>query len=269
LNNIYPLCFWKLRDRQPEAHILGSVHFLSSDMYPLPAHIEAVIDRAEVVMFEVSDSKPSQSIYLRNIFHDPIAVRLGAHPDLLARLRQTADAQGTDLTAMDDYSLWFIAYVLNAGSLEGLGKTMVGGVDEYVRRRCKDRAQFEPLETGDEMVSGLTGMSLDGQIRFLRSVLDGIAEKKTGDLGEVGRAWREGNIGYFARSDAEEARTHPEQHRVLLTNRNVVWTRNIHRVLRLEKRTLIVGGAAHFAGEGSVPQLLKRGYRIRVDQIRS
>ena len=52
MRNTYPLCFWKLRGVEPEVHILGSVHNVAADTFPLPDHIEATIDRAETLMFE-------------------------------------------------------------------------------------------------------------------------------------------------------------------------------------------------------------------------
>jgi uncharacterized protein YbaP (TraB family) len=267
LKNHYPLCFWKLRNVQPEVHILGSLHNVAADAYPLADHIEAVLDRAEIVMFEVSKSPASPSIILRNTSCKPIEDRLAHRLDLLARLKRVATTHCVDLAKINADALWLIGLTISGASLTNIGKPMSVGVDNYIRKRCDDRAVFELLETGDEMVSGLTEMSAVGQILFLEQRLKEVEGETLGQECEVERAWRQGNVEYFSRGNVEEAQLYPEQHQLLLLDRNVIWSKNIRRVLALKKRILIVGGAAHFVGVGSVLQLLKREYGIRADRI--
>lgn len=268
MKNTYPLCFWKLRGVEPEVHIFGSVHNVAADTFPLPDHIEATIDRAETIMFEGGRCPRSDSVIERNTNCDPIELRLARRPNLIARMKAAALRHRIDLAEIDRDALWLAGLAISGASLENSGKPMSEGVDNYVRRRSSDDADFEFLESGDQMVAGLTEMSLQAQLYFFEKRLEQAEGELLPGACELERAWRHGNIEYFARENAEEARMHPEQHRILLTDRNLIWLTNIYHVLKRKRRTLIVGGTCHFVGVGSVLQLLKREQGIRADQIR-
>ena len=269
---VHPLLFWKVRDRSPEAHLLGSLHAFRTDIYPLAAHIEAVIDRAEMAMFEIPlcgtpELPYSPAMIQRMTPTEPLELRLASYPQVLARVRMRAAKHHIDFAELRYESLLFITNHIDKAGPAGSDEPTVQGLDDYVRGCCKGRATFEYLETWDESIVHLVNLSPSAQINRLAYYLAETAYKDA-DAEEAEQAILAGDISVLARQIARDHREHPDWVPAESQMRNSGWVKNIQRVLALGKRTLIVGGAGHFAGEGNVLQLLKKHHGIRADPVR-
>ena len=55
-----PLSLWKIEHDQAVVYLVGSVHVLKADDYPLPAAFQMAFDAAQITVFEVDLDKTSE-----------------------------------------------------------------------------------------------------------------------------------------------------------------------------------------------------------------
>ena len=63
---------WKVQSKTNTLYILGSVHFLKKEMYPLNKKIEDAFDKSEVLVVEANINDPAQTDVqklLENVFY--------------------------------------------------------------------------------------------------------------------------------------------------------------------------------------------------------
>ena len=61
-------CLWEIRTKENTVYLLGSIHFLKQDSYPLSPSIEATFDRVDTLAFEIdlddAETEKSRQMFL-------------------------------------------------------------------------------------------------------------------------------------------------------------------------------------------------------------
>jgi uncharacterized protein YbaP (TraB family) len=124
------------------------------------------------------------------------------------------------------------------------------------RRAHLDGKKITGLETVDEQINILAGLSAADQARFLDLT---VTELKDADreTREILAAWRSGNAAKLAALMSEDYARFPSLYRALVTDRNRRWLPQIERLLKADQDTLVVVGALHLVGEGGLVQLAR------------
>jgi uncharacterized protein YbaP (TraB family) len=108
----------------------------------------------------------------------------------------------------------------------------------------------------------LAGMPLPMQKRFLMMTLDESAQLDQ-QVDQLVRAWRNGDTATLASLLSEEFDEFPDLYRTLTVDRNRAWVTRLTDLLDDRDDYLVVVGALHLVGDGSVVSLLeKRGFKV-------
>src|SRR5690606_23734228 len=87
--------------------------------------------------------------------------------------------------------------------------------------------------------------------------------KPASAIEQLAELWRAGELETLARELEGEFEGFPELYRALVVERNERWIPVIEGFLREPRRYLVVVGALHLVGRGSVVELLEqRGYKV-------
>jgi hypothetical protein len=96
-------------------------------------------------------------------------------------------------------------------------------------------------------------------------VKQSITEAKTAsvELEEMLAAWRAGDTAKLATVMEESFKDVPKVGELLLQQRNARWLPQVEAILKQATPTMIIVGAGHLCGKGSLVELLeKKGFRV-------
>jgi uncharacterized protein YbaP (TraB family) len=269
-------CVWRVTNAKAPFYLVGSIHALSKKDYPLPVPYEIALRNSRRFLFEFD---PNRHVEFEKKFQAAGKyprgqdIRSKIHPELLAWLRQNILTVQADhrhgrreqLRGFDSqlgYKPWWIAQHL-VGPATYSKSSLSHGLDNYfVDRAAKERKEIAGLESVDEHVAVMGGLSDRDSEFILRDAVEepSNAEK---EFSRMYKAWRKGDTDALWAGDSRLRKQAPWIAARFVDNRNAKWVPRIETELKTGKPTAIVAGALHFSGPNSVIKLLeKRGYKI-------
>lgn len=260
------LPLWELSDGVETLHLLGSIHLLRPDVYPLDPVIDSVFDAAELVAFELDFEEAGRSqheMMVRAALTDGRTLSEILPSDLAEELERRSTRVGMPFGSLRYLKPWFISLVFSSLVLQTQGFDVASGIDLHFDGRAREAGkEIRGLETVEEQIDALDGLSEAAQIELLRSTLaelDAAAE----ELDRTTELWRRGDVEGLARVMRQSLESQPELRERLLDDRNQRWVPRIEQMLRQGERAIVIVGVGHLVGERSVIELLReRGYSV-------
>lgn len=262
---------WKISDADNAVYLLGSIHLLKEDDYPLSGDIDAALDDAARVVFEVSPEElgsPEASTTFLNAANlaDGRTLSDLLSPRLREKLHRLLARQGGSLDEVNHYSPWFVNLSLMLGLSHSLGFSSQLGVDQYLMQRAADAGKpTSGLETVDDQVRALTDSPIAEQVSSLEDFLDR-PQEMPGELSDLHDAWRAGDVERLDRiTRVEMMEKAPRSYQLINVERNEAWLPLLRKMLdaRGRENTLVVVGAMHLLGsDGIVSRLAEAGYTV-------
>jgi uncharacterized protein YbaP (TraB family) len=259
---------WTVHGPRGTAYLLGSVHALPRNVdWKTPA-IAHAIKSANVFVFEIplqSDAlREWTAMYGENVLL-PLSVSLPSYFDAQMRGEWRAAVMHTRIKADALVQLrpWYAARAFEgAMSGENIHLYAEEGVDNKISEIAKARgAPIRGLETSQVHLHALMRDANAGnEIGQLRTAMHKAATMKMQPFAQLLAAWETGDTRAIHDQNAHDD---PVQHKALLTDRNEAWVPKIEKMLTEQRTFLITVGAAHLAGTGGVPDLLRKaGYVV-------
>ena len=261
-------CLWTVETPSNKIYLLGSLHLLKQDAYPLTAAIEKAYTDSRIIIFETDIA----ALQAPNV--QAKLLEMGLYPadqNLLENLNANTRRQlekkmsqiGLPLAQFSRFKPWFVALTLTTLELQRLGFNPGYGIDVYFFNRAgADGKEIGFLEPAEFQVNLLGKMAEQDQNDFLSQTLKDLEVVNTlaGDL--VG-SWKNGDADKLHDLLSKSFKGYPHLHDRLLLQRNKNWIQQIEGALRKDKNVFFVVGAGHLVGPGSVVDLLKKkGYRV-------
>jgi uncharacterized protein YbaP (TraB family) len=257
---------WQLLDLPVPFYLVGTMHSLTREDYPLAPVYHQVLARAERVVFEYDPrQRPLLARKFREISHYPDGHDLETElsPATFALLKKNTWRFATSVDALRKYRPWAIALrILNRQA--SLGPADVRSMDFYLTREAQRAGkELGGLETVDEHIAFWRDLlERDGENLLLY-----VLTRSSRTLPLIDRtrdAWRRGDAVALAATTARLRRSNPGIAGKLFYRRNAIWVPRIEAEMKSGKPTVIVAGAAHFIGTDSVVDLLRaRGHKLR------
>ena len=269
-------CVWRVINVKAPFYLVGSIHALDKNDYPLAAPYEIALRHSKRFLFEFD---PNRHVEFEKKFEAAGKyprgqdIRSKIDPELLAWLCQNVMAvkpddrrarreRGGNFDSEFAYKPWWIAQHL-VGPATYSKSSLSHGLDNYfVDRATREKKEIAGLESVDEHVAVMGGLCDRDSEFILRDALDqpGNAAK---EFSRMHKAWLKGDADALWAGDS---RLRKQAHWIaarFVDHRNVKWIPRIEAELKTGKPTAIVAGALHFSGPNSVIKLLeKRGYKI-------
>lgn len=263
------LPLWELEGSGNRIHILGSVHFLRAQDYPLPDRIMEVYADSDIIVFELDMSKTDvieTQALLQRLAIDPrgndLEDYLGSRGyRSAATLAKDLDI---DLAALRPYEPWFAALQITQLRLGQLGFDGSYGIEaQFTLKAVGDAKRIEGLESLEDQFSSLDSLPAPAQREFLMQTLEDAADIEDG-LDRIITAWRAGDNETLRDELMTGLEGQPELYDRILVRRNRNWTRQIIGFADSGKNYLVVVGALHLVGDDSLIRMLAdAGYPAR------
>ena len=259
---------WRVSSEKNSVYLLGSLHILKSDNYPLDNSIERAFDDSQILVLEVdlrsqTDPKTQHMMLAKGMLPegDSLDKRISKKTYELARAKIAE--LGLDIAAFKQFKPWFFTMTLVLTKLQTLGFSPQYGLDlHFFKKATQSGKQVLGLETFEQqidMLDTLSEVSQDELVCQTVKELD-ILEQ---EMDTILKAWSTGDIKLLDETMLKSLKEYPAIYKVLITQRNNSWATKIESFLKQEKNYMVVVGAGHLAGrQGLVELLKKKGYSI-------
>jgi uncharacterized protein YbaP (TraB family) len=258
---------WKVSRGGGVVYLIGSVHMLTSDFYPLAPALDTAFKDSDLLVEEADLNEmlsPTTqfSMLSKGMLPAGQTIDKVISPATMALVNQHTGGI-LPIEALKQFKPWFLAMTLEAMEWQSAGFDASLGLDKHFF----DRAQAEGkttqgLETTDFQISLFDGMTRDQQERFLAETLKGVDSEKA-SVAKLTGAWKAGDVATIERLVMADVKSDPVVYDRLLVARNRNWMPKIEALFSRPRHAFVVVGAAHLVGpDGLVSMLKAKGYQV-------
>jgi len=254
---------WELHGKHNTVYLLGSIHVLRPNDYPLAPVVLDAYTHAGSLLMEVNLDEINSEQVQAEMLASAILSDGKTLPDVLGKQRYERAAAlaheiGVELSKFDQFAPWFAAEAISELQLTQLGFQPENGVEMYFMDRAhSDGKSVDGLETVHDQISVFQNMSLDAQAEYLLSSLEQ-AHDLPKEVDSMVRAWQRGDTRWFESELQSDLGHDSDLYQSVLVARNRKWVPKIEALLNGDKNYLVIVGTGHLAGQGSVVDLLKK-----------
>ena len=261
-------CLWRVRSATNTVYLLGSIHIMQRDAYPLAAVIESAFTSSSVAVFEVdlgADDAAGSALgaLAAGSLPEGRTLRDVVSPETYQQAKQRLATAGYDIAGMERMRPWMIATTLTLAELQRAGYSPADGVDQYFQRRAAGAGmRVVGLETLDDQLALFAELTPDEDEAFLVQTLREL-EALIPQVAELTADWQAGRVADVEALLAEGFAAFPRLYAKLVVDRNRRWLPQIEALLAGDQRAFVAVGALHLVGEEGVVELLEaKGYQV-------
>ena len=262
---------WSVRSKTTTVYVLGSVHFLKQESYPLNPTIETAFDRSSVLVVEANVNDPGkadlQNLLNRAAYSGNETLDKRLSPEVYRLTEKEAENLGLPIELLQRQKPWYLALTFEALELMRLGFDPKYGIDlHFLSKAQASKKKIAELESLDEQINLLSGFSDSDQELLLLYTLKNL-NILSREIDRIVKAWAAGDMkaveSILTESIREEPRLAPMM-RKLIDDRNVKMVSKIEEYLKTGQTYFVVVGAGHLVGSKGIVNLLKeKGYPVQ------
>jgi uncharacterized protein YbaP (TraB family) len=249
-------------------YLVGSIHVLTPDFYPLNPALDAAFKDAdllveEVDMAEMLDPAAQLKILSRGMLPGDQSLDKLLSPSTLALVKKVTGDLGAAGQPLMRFKPWMLAIVLQGLELQKAGYDPELGLDKHFYDQAKVAGKsVQGLETAEYQISVFDSMTMEQQDRMLAQTLKEL-ETELASVGKLADAWKSGDSPTVERIVQAELKAEPQMYQRLLVDRNRGWLPKIEALFTRRGHALVVVGAAHLVGpDGIIAMLKAKGYTV-------
>jgi uncharacterized protein YbaP (TraB family) len=257
---------WRVEKGETKLYLLGSIHALREDAYPLPQPIESAFDEVEVVVFEIDVkemTKAAIKMMIAGTLEEGRTLEEVVGAEIWFEIKVHASPLGLDPSMFNGMKPWMAALTLAAFELTKNGYLATAGLDTYFSQRADETDKKRlALETAEFQVSLFADLTPEQSMAFLRYTLADL-EAMIPEMERLYLDWRSGNVEPMEELLLEGYEEFPEVFKRMVVDRNRAWMPRIVELLEGDRNAMVVVGSMHLVGEeGLVALLNKQGYAV-------
>lgn len=250
------------------AYLLGSLHVLTPEFYPLSADINKAFAASrtlveELDLDELNDPAQMMSALSKAMLTDGRTLDQIVAPSTFAEVSKRAEKAGLPMIALQRMKPWLVAITLMGPTLQAAGFKAELGVDKHFFDRAKEAGlKRQALETLAYQLDRFDQLSPRLQEDMLISSMKEL-DTQVGNVRELAQQWAAGDVKALEASLLVSFEGSRELYDRLLVERNHNWVPHVETCLQQNAGCFIVVGAAHLVGPDGLPTLLtKKGYTV-------
>lgn len=259
---------WKATGKGGVVYLVGSVHMLSSDMYPLSPALESAYKDSDLLVEEVDlgqmmDPSSQMQLLMRGMLPSSSSLEKVLSPATYALVSKRMESSGAPVEPLKLLKPWMVALMLEAMEWQRAGLDPELGLDKHFYDEAKnDGKAVQGLETADDQLNIFDTMTMDQQDKLLAQTLKDIDAEKAA-MSKLMDAWKTGDAAGVERIVLSGLKQDPALYQRLLVGRNRNWMPKIEALFTRRGHALVVVGAAHLVGpDGIIAMLKAKGYGV-------
>ena len=259
---------WKVKGEQNTLYLLGSIHLMPPELYPLAEPYNDAFDDAEKVVFEIDESIQNQVLAQESMLRYAKLSPGKKLSDLIdsddyAVIRQLAKENNVPMLMIDPFDPWFSSITLIGLQYLNAGLSPEHGIDQHFMRRAQQAGKpILGLETLDDQFGMFDSVSMDVQTDMLIETLKQEVDMQD-FVDQMLEDWQTGDMQGLEKLLMDEFDEAPELYDAMLVKRNLNWLQQFAPMLKDSDDYLVVVGAAHMLGKDGMVKLLQdQGYNV-------
>jgi uncharacterized protein YbaP (TraB family) len=261
---------WAIQSEKGNSYLLGSVHLLKKEHYPLKKVIEDSFEQSDVLVLEIDlsgDNLIKAGMYMleKGKYQGEKTLKDDISEKTYQLLKEKAESMGMNFEWLIKWKPWMAALNILERKLMNLGYNPMQGIDMYFLNKSQGKKEIQGLETVELQVGLFENFSKEESEKFLLSTIME-ADQLEKEMDKTVTAWSTGDVETMEKATEETIRESPELeafYKKLNDDRNVQMVEEIISLLKTDKKYFIVVGAAHMVGKSGIVQLLKnKGYEV-------
>jgi len=249
-------------------YLVGSVHLLTPEYYPLDPAFDAAFSSSDVLieeldMHEMQAANSQLQMLTRGMLPSGQMLEKVLSADTMSAVVKKFTDLGMPLEPMKQFKPWLLSLILQGFEWQKAGFDADLGLDKhFYDLAIGSGKQVEGLETLAFQLSRFDEMSMDLQDRLLAETLKELETTKT-SFTRMADAWKGGDVPTIERLVLKDLKAEPQMYDRLLIERNRTWLPKIEALFSRPKPAFVVVGAAHLVGPDGLLQMLRaKGYRV-------
>jgi uncharacterized protein YbaP (TraB family) len=272
---------WQLNFAENQSYILGSIHFLKKNMYPLKPEIEKAFASTDVLAVEADISAGKMAGYMKmtmekSMYQGDETLEKNLSETTFDLARETLQKFGIDIQFYQKFKPWFLALTISGLEVMKLGYDPNFGVDKYFIDRVYAgddktgtvKKEIYELEGIEYQINLFEAFNREESEYFLLGTLQEVTGYET-EIDDMVNAWQTGNVSAMEQILELNRTGSPELapiYKKIIDERNRQMAEKVMNWLKSEKTCFIVVGAGHLIGKNGMIKLLSN-QGIRVKQI--
>ena len=260
---------WKVQSKTNTLYILGSVHFLKKEMYPLNKKIEDSFDKSEVLVVEANINDIGQIDIQRLLetafYSGNETLEKHVSRETYELVKKEFGGLGVPLELINKQKPWFLALTLTSLELLKLGFDPNYGIDIYFLSKATGGKKIKELESIDYQINLFSKFSDDDQELFLLYTLKDINVLGR-ELDKLMEAWTSGDTKSM---ESIISKSITEDRKMSLIYEKIIYERNrnmaarIEELLKTKETHFVIVGAGHLIGNKGIIEILRgKGYDV-------
>jgi len=253
---------WKVQSKTSTLYLLGSIHILKKENYPLGEKIENAFNQSGVLGVEANITDTGkmdlQKMTEMALYPENDSLEKHISKETYELVKKEAGSLGISLQLLDRQKPWFLATALASLELLKLGYDPNSGVDMYFLSKSKGKkiVELENLQDQFNLLSGLS--DVDQELFLLYTVKDLDILGK--EMDRLISAWTSGDtraVESIMMKSVNEDKRLSSIYEKLIYGRNRRMTSKIEDLLKTRDTCFVIVGAGHLVGEKGIPEILK------------
>jgi uncharacterized protein len=259
---------WKVSGRDGAIYLVGSVHLLTKDFYPLHAALESAYKDSDLLVEEVDIADmtgPGAQMAMLQKGMQPSSTPIDKvlTPATMALLQKKAAELNLPIDALKQFKPWMIALTIEAMQWMKAGFDPQLGLDmHFYEQAKKDNKTVQGLETVEYQLARFDEMPLELQDHLLAETLKEL-DTEQASMSKLIESWRTGDAAAVEKIVLKDLQQEPQLYQRLLVERNKNWMPKLEALFARRTRALVVVGAAHLVGpDGLLAMLKAKGFKV-------
>jgi uncharacterized protein YbaP (TraB family) len=259
---------WKASNTQGAIYLIGSVHMLTTDYYPLAPALETAFNDADLLVEEADLGEmlaPTAQMQLLSRGMLPANQTLDKviSPATYALVTKHVATLGVPVEPLAHFKPWFLAMTVLALEWQRAGFDADLGLDKHFYDRAQAAGKtVQGLETTEYQISRFDEMTMPQQERLLADSLNDL-DTEQANVTRLADAWKAGDAAGIEKIVLPEFENDPLMYQRLLVERNRNWLPKLEQLFTRRGRAFVVVGAAHLIGrDGLLAMLRAKGCHI-------
>jgi uncharacterized protein YbaP (TraB family) len=259
---------WSASNGKSVVYLVGSVHMLTKDYYPLSPALDAAFEEADLLVEEIDFGQmmaPASQLEMltRGMLPSGQSLETVLSAETFSQVKGRVTALGLPFEPLQRFKPWMLALTLLGFEWQKAGFDPALGLDRhFYDRAIAERKAIQALETLEFQLSRFDEMTTSEQDRLLVSTLKEL-DTQLASVTELADAWKAGDAPTIERIVLQALKDEPRLYRRLLIERNQNWLPAIEALFSRPGRALVVVGAAHLVGpDGLIEMLEAKGYTV-------
>ncbi len=260
---------WRAQSNGGTVYILGSIHLLKKDIYPLSRTIENAFEKSAVLAVEADINDIGKldigKLMARAFYPANDTLEKHVSGDTFNLVKEEAQRLGLPAEFVYNQKPWFLGLTLSSIELLKAGYGPDYGIDKYFLSRAAGKKKVMELESLDYQIDLLSGLNDKEQETFLLYMLKDLRILGQ-EVDKLVEAWKSGameSMDATIRKSFMQDGGFSGVYEKLIYERNRSMALKIEGYLKTNRTYFVVVGAAHLLGDRGIIRLLKdRGYSI-------